>query len=283
MMYLTIFFLVLLAPLAVGTCALCIFGRKKPPGKPVLLLHTITGGRHAHFSLYSPKKFLAFIDGLHARNLRSRTLSDLAALPPNASDLAITFDDGFESFYSRALSVLDDYDMKVTVFPIAGYVGKTSRWDVLPGQPHLTATQIREISDRGHEIGSHTLTHANLTFLGDADVRSELCDSKRMLEDISGKPVVSLSFPFGSWNKRVWEMAMESGYRYGTCYRHHKNIPAGLIPVRGIYSFDTVQDVFDKIAPSKPFSNAYARCRVVSHFAKGSPLWKFLPNYLLFR
>ena len=283
MMYLTILFIALMAPLVTGTCALYVFGRKKATRRPVLLLHTITGGRHAHFSHYSPQKFFGLIDGLHARNLYSRTLSELAALPPDARDPAITFDDGFESFYSRALSVLDDYGMKVTVFPIAGYVGKTSRWDVLPGQPHLTEPQIREISDRGHEIGSHTLTHANLTFLGDADVRRELCDSKRMLEDITGKPVVSLSFPFGFWNKRVWEMALEAGYRHGTCYRHHKNIPAGLIPVRGIYSFDTVQDVFDKIAPSKLFSNAYARCRVVSHFAKGSPLWKFLPNYLLFR
>jgi peptidoglycan/xylan/chitin deacetylase (PgdA/CDA1 family) len=283
MIFLIVITVVFFAPLVTGACAVCMFGRRKNREKPVLLLHTITGGHHAHFSHYSPQKFIRFIEELHAQNLHSRTLSEIALQPLSSIDPAITFDDGFESFYSNALSVLDDYHMKVTVFPIAGYVGKTSRWDVLPRQQHLSAPQIREISDRGHEIGSHTVTHVNLTFLSDSDVVRELADSKKILEDITGKPVVSLSFPFGFWNRRVWKLAQEMGYRHGTCYRNHKNAPDGLIPVRGIYSFDTVQDVFDKVVSPKPFSNAYARCRIMSHFAKGTPLWKFASNYSFFR
>ena len=181
------------------------------------------------------------------------------------------------------IPVFEDHAMKVTVFPIAGYIGKMSCWDVLPPLPHMNKAQIREISDHGHEIGSHTLTHANLTFLSDADIVHELADSKHILEDITGKQVISLSFPFGSWNRRVWEKAREIGYQWGTCYRHHNKIIAGLVPVHGIYSFDTVQDVIDKVSAKGIFSNVFTRSRIMSHFAKGTPLWKFQSNYSFFR
>ena len=271
-------------PFLTGICAVCLANKKDTAGKPaILLFHSISTCQHVHFSHYPPQKFVPLIRELARQGLYSHNLSEAAGCITDLPNLAITFDDGFESFYSRAFPVFEDNDMKVTVFPIAGYIGKMSLWDILPAQPHMNQAQIREISDHGHEIGSHTLTHANLTFLSENDIVRELADSKHMLEDITGKPVTSLSFPYGSWNKRVWEKAMEIGYQRGTCYRHHNKIIPGLIPVHGIYSFDTIQDVLDKASSHGIFCNACARSRIMSHFAKGTPLWKFQSNYAFFR
>jgi peptidoglycan/xylan/chitin deacetylase (PgdA/CDA1 family) len=284
MFLLEILLLCVAIPFLAGIGALCFTDRKNTSGKPrALLFHSISSCQYTHFSHYSPQKFVLVIGELARLKLYSRTLRETAGHIEDQPGPTITFDDGFESFYSYAFPVFEDYKMKVTVFPIAGYIGKMSCWDILPPQPHMNQAQIREISDHGHEIGSHTLTHANLTFLSDADIARELADSKRILEDITGKQVTSLSFPYGSWNKRVWEKAKEIGYQRGTCYRHHNKIVAGLVPVHGIYSFDTIQDVVDKVSSKGIFSNAFARSRIMSHFAKGTPLWKFQPNYALFR
>ena len=267
-----------------GYAALTFTGKRRTPARRgvALLFHSISSSRNTHLSHFSPDNFLKFAKRLNAEGISTLTLRDAAISPKQDNPEAIvTFDDGFENFYSIALPILEANAIKATVFPIAGFLGKPSQWDVLPRQLHMNAAQIREVAGRGHEIGSHTLTHPNLTFLNDHDLVTELKDSKRLLEDLTGKPVTSLSFPFGCWNARIWRKALQLGYTQATCYRHHSRIINGLIPVRGVYSFDSVEDVFEKMKAAAPFSNALARCRIMSHFAKGTPLWNFRANYKL--
>lgn len=149
----------------------------------------------------------------------------------------------------------------------------------MPRFPHLTESEIREISDLGHEIGSHGLKHLDLTLLGAHDVATELKDSKKALEDITGRQVTTLSFPFGGWNGAIWELAREIGYTHGAIYRKHARALPGLYPVYGVYRFDTPASVRAKVVPAHPFSLSVACARIMSHFAKGAPLWKFAKHY----
>jgi peptidoglycan/xylan/chitin deacetylase (PgdA/CDA1 family) len=169
---------------------------------------------------------------------------------------------------------------------------------------------LREIAGHGHEIGSHSLTHANLVWLNDDDLIKELRESKLILEDITGTAVRGLSFPFGSWNARVWGAAKSVGYEYATAYRGHRRAPPEFLPVFGVYRFDTATDAVARaVAPtastaiwqsSKPqplkrsrlitalstqslssiTSRAFAA--LMSHFCKGTPLVKFRKEYRLF-
>ena len=279
-----VFFIAAAAPLLTGAIALAVTGKKQPKGTAAaLLFHSISSCQNTHLSHFSPDKFRQLIGRIKERGIETRTLKEARADGSAAplAPLVITFDDGFESFFIHALPALDAHGIKATVFPIAGFIGKSSYWDVLPRQSHMNQFQLKTVSQRGHEIGSHTMTHSNLTFLRDEDVRRELLDSKHLLEDLIGKPVTSLSFPYGCWNRRIWEKALEIGYTRATCYRHHSRILSGLVPVHGIYSFDSVNDVMDKISPATGHLNSIARCRIMSHFAKGTPLWKFQKNYAL--
>ncbi len=279
--------IVLLLPLVIGTSALLLSCRRKPrPGPVGLLFHALSEKREPHFSYYSPVKFAALLGTLVENNRTFSTVSEAVrgCLDRDAqTTIVLTFDDGFESFYTRALPLLSRYDIKVTVFPVAGYLGRTSTWDTLPPQTHLTKEQVREIAALGHEIGSHTVSHANLTLLGDAELTAELSRSKTILEDIAGKPVSSLSFPFGQWNRRVWNAALDLGYTAATSYARCFRTEHGVLQLWGIYSFDSVQDIWDRAIRQPKWSNAVARGWVMPNFAKGTPLWKFRDTYAVMR
>jgi hypothetical protein len=268
-------------PLAVGLFAL-IFGTRRADGKKPtgLLFHAISSRQFTHFSHFSPENFTLLIEAIIRQKTATSTLKEAMSAPATKT-LVITFDDGFKNFFTQAFPILEAHSIKVTLFPIAGFIGRSSEWDVLPRQEHLNKTQLREISDHGHEIGSHTMSHADLTLLRSSDVERELRDSKKILEDIIGKPVTSLSFPFGSWNKRVWEIAQSVGYTQATGYRNHGRGERGILPVCGVYSYDTIEDVMDKVFSNARFLNSIARARVTSHFSKGTPLWKFRKNYTI--
>jgi peptidoglycan/xylan/chitin deacetylase (PgdA/CDA1 family) len=154
---------------------------------------------------------------------------------------------------------------------------------VFAPRQHLTAKELREIAGLGHEIGSHTMTHPDLVLLPPKQRRAELLDSRKLLEDVTGAPVTTISFPFGSWNIDVWETARECGYRAATAYRPHAHQPDSILPVLGAYAFDTPEDIMRKLEPAGPPSNALARAALMPHFAKGSPLWRFRPEYRLGR
>jgi len=84
----------------------------------------------------------------------------------------------------------------------------------------LSWDQIREMSDRGIEIGSHTVTHPYLTKLNDDAMMFELSESKRAIEQHTGKKVKSVAYPAGAFDRRVQACAQDCGYEFGISYRH---------------------------------------------------------------
>jgi peptidoglycan/xylan/chitin deacetylase (PgdA/CDA1 family) len=276
------------APFIAGAGAAAIFGRPvkthRPPG---LLFHSIIPSEKAFtpLSTISQGRFASVITALKSAGFSAQLVrdaeqcTDLERVKTPNPAMLLTFDDGCRSFYTTALPILENAGFKVTLFPVAGYLGSLSSWDVLPAFQHLSVKEIREISDLGHEIGSHTLTHPSLTFLNDADLHKELHDSKSLLEDITGNAVSSLSFPFGCWNRRVWDSAREAGFTKATLYRGRRPSDSSLFPVAGVYRFDSPASIIARIKPRGPFSLSVACARMMSHFAKGSPAWKFRKNY----
>lgn len=277
------------APFILGAAGASIFGRAIRKTTPGLLFHSLDLQGGLSLSALSTLRFRKILDHLATNGFYSLTLdqpdANTGKIPETVKTkrpFHLTFDDGCRSFMTRALPVLDQYHFKATMFPVAGYLGKTSSWDVLPQFAHLSKQEIREISDLGHEIGSHGLTHSNLTYLNTADLKKELSNSKNILEEITGKSVTSLSFPFGSWNNRVWDAARETGYLRGTIYRRHRYTLPGLVPVFGVFRFDSPESILARISPASTFSFSVACARIMSHFAKGAPIWKFQKSYSLF-
>ena len=78
----------------------------------------------------------------------------------------------------------------------------------------MTAEQLRQLADDGHEVGSHTQTHPILTRLSPDRLAHELATSRTEIEAIIGRPVVSLAYPNGDHDETVVSAARRAGYRY---------------------------------------------------------------------
>jgi len=248
-----------------------------------LLLHSVDEKPKLSMSSYSKERFGAFLEYLKRNNIEAVTVSRHTSVERYSDESiipAITFDDGLQSFYDNAYPLLEEKNIKSTVFSVAGLIGKTGGWDVMGRTSHMSAAMLREVAAKGHEIGSHSLTHANLVWLDDNELIKELRDSKAILEDVTGIPVTSLSFPFGSWNKRVWDTAKSAGYKYAAAYRGHRRVSPEILPVLGVYRFDSVNNIIDRISPSSSTSKTLAR--IMSHFSKGTPIVKFRKEYVKF-
>ena len=89
------------------------------------------------------------------------------------------------------LSPPEQREQEVTAILVSAQCGK------LPADIMLTTAQVRELSDRGVEIGGHTVAHTILTTLDDERASDEICSGKKILEAIIGKPVTSFAYPNG--------------------------------------------------------------------------------------
>lgn len=162
---------------------------------------------------------MAFLDGAGYRTVSLERALGLAGAPLPERPVVLTFDDGTLDFWQHARPVLERHGFTATLFVVSGSVGGRSDWDGdlgEPARPLMGWDRIRELHAAGFEIGSHTHTHRPLTDLGDADARSELDRSFRVLAEELGDPPKFLAYPRGSYDTRHKRLAREAGYA-GAC------------------------------------------------------------------
>jgi peptidoglycan/xylan/chitin deacetylase (PgdA/CDA1 family) len=84
------------------------------------------------------------------------------------------------------------------------------------GEWMMTWEQLRGLAQKGHIVGSHTMTHPNLAYLSVDDARWELVESKRRLESHIGQTVTHFSYPCPAlspnWSDRTTEESRSAGY-----------------------------------------------------------------------
>jgi len=137
----------------------------------------------------------------------------------NLPNVCITFDDAFANLLNNALPALEHYQVPAAIFPVADNFGLLPRWEMPAGHPAstemiMTTEQLVAVSKNPLiRIGSHTLTHPDLAKLQPDQLKVELIDSKRQLEQLLSGTVEGLALPFSSYNQEVVCMAQEAGYK----------------------------------------------------------------------
>ncbi|MBK8078422.1 MAG: polysaccharide deacetylase family protein [Kineosporiaceae bacterium] len=126
-----------------------------------------------------------------------------APVPATNGMVSITFDDGLTSQYDNAAPVLASHGLPATFYLISSNVGAGG---------YMSVSQAAALQGRGHELGSHSATHANLPSLSPSALTAELAGSKTALEANFGT-IRSLAYPFGAYNTAV---AAEAGKYYTT-------------------------------------------------------------------
>jgi hypothetical protein len=106
----------------------------------------------------------------------------------------ITFDDGFQDVLINALPILKQYNFKAIVYLPTDFI--SDKGMLFKNIRCLTWKEVKELQDNDIEIGSHTVTHPQLSSLRPRDVEYEICHSKTVIEDKLGTPCHSFSYPY---------------------------------------------------------------------------------------
>ena len=245
--------------------------RRLWPRAVVLVYHRVAETRDDPYGqAVRPETFARHLE-LLAREHPIRPLGDLVGRRYEDGTVAITFDDGYADNLHEALPIAAK--LPVTVFVTVEPVLDGGRfwWDeiagiepglrgklhaglkALPGRERrgrlaflgwkddadrgrpLTLDELRDLASRpGVEIGAHTLSHPSLALLPAVEQERELAVAKARLEDLLGRPVTLLAYPFGKpgdVSEETERLARRAGYRAA-----FTTVPRRLVPTSPLFA-----------------------------------------------
>lgn len=191
---------------------------KKDTGPRILCYHGVQSRPENKWSV-TPKQFDEQMEWV-ASECHPVSVSEIVAwvrgeteLPANA--VAVTFDDGFLDVYENAAPILEKYAVPAAAFIPTGCI-ESHEHAFHPERSFMSWDQIKQLSDNGWEIGSHTRTHRVLASLDADALKEELQSSKKELEEHLSKEISLLAYPYGlpsSISEQVIQSAKEAGYQ----------------------------------------------------------------------
>jgi peptidoglycan/xylan/chitin deacetylase (PgdA/CDA1 family) len=136
-------------------------------------------------------------------------IMEFIATHPNKDKVTITVDDAGKGNHEFMLPLFEKFNLKATIFVPTKSISKGGNKST-----YMTAEQIKDFSDLGHTIGSHSHSHpANISLLSESEIRYEWEKSKQILEQITGKDVVSCAIPGGFYSNAQWHILKKLGYQ----------------------------------------------------------------------
>ncbi|GAG99117.1 unnamed protein product, partial [marine sediment metagenome] len=165
--------------------------------------------------------------------------------------VAITFDDGYKNSFIDAYPILKKYKVPATLFLTSGLINenKLAWWDQvelfygdkskvesmknLPNEKRikmletmipqkkdipekykfLSKNEVQNMSDV-FSYGSHTLSHPILTMTKKSEVKKEIYNSKKKLENLLNMKIRSFCYPNGDFNDEIKHIVKNAGYDY---------------------------------------------------------------------
>lgn len=132
--------------------------------------------------------------------------------------VAVVFHDAFVSVCDNALPELAQRKIPSTLFAPSGYLGQQQGWITDKQHPDygetvVDAERLKSLDRDLVSVGSHTITHADLSILTEKDARNELERSKMDLEMALGRPVQLFAFPYGRCTESLANLARQAGYQ----------------------------------------------------------------------
>lgn len=203
---------------------------------PVLMYHHVNPHRGDTVTV-TPEVFDGQMRYLAEQGYRTLSLDELGAylrgeLALRERAVVVTFDDGWLDNYRYAFATLARYRIKATIFVVTGRTGqcgcqegaaaaeipshgaaKRLIADGAAGKVVLGWELIEEMARSGLiEFHSHTVSHRKCGELAGEELRTEIEESKRVMEERLGRPCRFLCWPYGSFNAEGVALARQAGY-----------------------------------------------------------------------
>ncbi len=175
---------------------------------PILMFHHIAISPIGSRYYVPPSVFEDEIKLLHNWGYTSITTSMLVeaitkgtSLPPRP--VILTFDDANEDNYTNAFPIMKKYGMTGVLYLPYDFIGTPN---------YLTADQVKEMAAAGWEVGSHSLSHPDLKSVDQTQLRAEIVDSRKKLQELLGMPILTFAYPFGDVGSGDVDYVKFAGY-----------------------------------------------------------------------
>ncbi len=206
--------------------------------------------RELHGELYRHLSVPADVFEREMQYLKDRgytfiSFADLAAIerkerPMPPRPVMVYFDDGYRDNFINAYPILKKMEIPATLFIAVDCVeGRGNPWGATVSDVagvFLSWDEIRNMKGV-FSLGTHTMSHRKLVALLPEEVRHELAESRRIIEERTGEPVIAISYPKSRWNLEVQKIAEDLGFsyilshdrgaNYGPPYKFLNKIPIG--------------------------------------------------------
>ncbi|TGE04260.1 polysaccharide deacetylase family protein [Hymenobacter fodinae] len=122
--------------------------------------------------------------------------------PLPSKPIMLTFDDTDLDQFTIARPTLDKYGFKAVYFVMTVSLGRPN---------YMTKAQVKQLSDEGNVIGSHTWDHHNVKKYQGQDWVTQIEKPTKQLEEITGKKINYFAYPFGLWNPEAFPELKKRG------------------------------------------------------------------------
>ncbi|MFH0772958.1 MAG: polysaccharide deacetylase family protein [bacterium] len=156
-----------------------------------------------------PTLFEGHLQALRKANYETYFVKDIpdifdGTIHYSTHSAVLTFDDGYEDFYTVVFPLLKKYHVRATIYVIYDYIGRNG---------FLNEKQIQELAESDLvEIGSHTLDHVYLKLAPDLYAEKQIVDSKRKFEERFGIKIKTFAYPYGAFSNKNIETVQKAGY-----------------------------------------------------------------------
>jgi peptidoglycan/xylan/chitin deacetylase (PgdA/CDA1 family) len=206
---------------------------------PILTFHNIdylpeaNSGKPYYVTADNFEQMLQYLQVKNYRTVNSQEFYDLVRTGQNPTQktVMLTFDDGNLNNYTTAFPLLKKY----------GYIGV---FYINTSKLRISSARLKEMSDAGMDIESHTASHLDLAKVTDqAQLNTEIIGSRSVLRSIVKKDVVSVSYPGCTFNSQVVTTAVNAGYKFGvSCGKYIDHNPKALFGLHRMHIYNDVEN-----------------------------------------
>jgi peptidoglycan/xylan/chitin deacetylase (PgdA/CDA1 family) len=194
--------------------------------KVILLYHSVGTSPWAT----DKYQFIQQINWLHDHCQLLSLTQLIHAKPSDQLQIALTFDDGYQTLYDQVAPLLSAKKIPALVYINTGWIAdnvqqrKASAPNLghYPNEYFLTWDEVAQLEKNTWEIGSHGVNHDNFTTLQKTTIQQELIESKRHIQSHLNKECSHFSYPFGRYTHSVKTAVKNAGYQFATAARHGK-------------------------------------------------------------
>jgi len=129
--------------------------------------------------------------------------------------LTLSFDDQITQD-RRLIAILKKYDLKCTFNLNSGTFGLKGEVEVLGHKASHNKIERSEAKDlyKGFEIAAHTVNHPDLTKLSEEEIRKEVTEDVKSLQELAENQIIGMAYPYGTFNDDVVRILKECGIKY---------------------------------------------------------------------